>query len=192
MQLDHNPEIEMMPVELLTPYAQNSRTHSKEQVAQIAASIQEYGFTNPVLIDNDDVLIAGHGRVMAAKQLGLFEVPAIRLGHLNEAQKRAYVIADNKLALNAGWDDEVLAQELTALKDLDYDLTLTGFDDEELSDIFDDLEPDEEPGDPQEKIPDDNYKEQYGCIVICDSESHQEKVFNKLIGMGYKVKVVAT
>lgn len=121
-------QIEHLPVDGLIPYARNSRTHSPEQVAQIAASIREFGFTNPVLIDADGGLIAGHGRVMGARQLGLATVPCIRLGHLSDAQKRAYVIADNKLALNAGWDEDMLALELRDLQALDYDLALTGFD----------------------------------------------------------------
>ncbi len=125
-------QIEQMALEALIPYARNSRTHSDAQVAQIAASIKEFGFTNPVLIDADGGIIAGHGRVLAARKLGLVEVPCIRLGHLSEAQKRAYVIADNKLALNAGWDVEMLKVEFDALKEMDFDLALTGFDAGEL------------------------------------------------------------
>lgn len=116
----------------LTPYARNSRTHSDDQVAQIAASIKEWGFTTPVLIDPDGGIIAGHGRVMAAQRLGLEDVPCIIAEGWSEAQKRAYVIADNKLALNAGWDNEMLAVEMAELKDLDFDLDLIGFDSDEL------------------------------------------------------------
>ena len=116
----------------LLPYAKNSRTHSPEQIAQIAASIQEFGFTNPVLVDDTNGIVAGHGRVLAAQQLGMEEVPTINIGWLNEAQRRAYVIADNKLALNAGWDNELLALELGELGDLGFDLELTGFTDEEI------------------------------------------------------------
>ena len=126
------PQIEAINIADLIPYARNSRTHSDEQVAQIAASIREFGFTNPVLIDADGGIIAGHGRVTAARKLGLTDVPCIRLGHLTEAQKRAYVIADNKLALNAGWDNEMLLVEFAELKDLDYDLDLTGFTGDEI------------------------------------------------------------
>lgn len=121
-------QIEHLPVDGLIPYARNSRTHSPEQIAQVAASIKEFGFTNPVLIDADGGIIAGHGRVMAARQLGMETVPCLRLAHLSEAQKRAYIIADNKLALNAGWDEELLALELKDLQAMDYDLALTGFD----------------------------------------------------------------
>ena len=125
--MENKAEIEYLGIENLIPYARNSRTHSDEQVAQIAASIREFGFTNPVLVDGEGGIIAGHGRVMAARRLGLGEVPCIRLGHLTDAQKKAYVIADNKLALNAGWDDEMLALELKELEDMGYDLELTGF-----------------------------------------------------------------
>ena len=121
-------KIESLPIELLIPYARNSRTHSDAQIAQVAASIREFGFTNPVLIDAKDGIIAGHGRVMAARKLGLEKVPCIRLAHLSETQKRAYIIADNKLALNAGWDEEMLGLELAELREADFDLDVLGFD----------------------------------------------------------------
>jgi DNA modification methylase len=126
-------EITWRSVEDLIPYARNSRTHSKDQVAQIAASIREFGWTNPILVDGDGTIIAGHGRVMAARKLGEKEVPCIELGHLTEAQKRAYVIADNQLALNAGWDAEMLKVEIAELVDADFDLGLLGFDDAMLA-----------------------------------------------------------
>ena len=126
-------KLEQARIDDLIPYARNSRTHSETQVAQVAASIREFGFTNPVLIDADGGIIAGHGRVLAARKLGLKTVPAIRIDYMTEAQKRAYVIADNKLALNAGWDDELLALELGDLKDEGFDLSLTGFNDDELA-----------------------------------------------------------
>lgn len=116
----------------LTPYARNSRTHSQEQVAQIVASIREFGWTNPVLIDERGEIIAGHGRVLAARELGMGDVPCIVLAGLTDAQKRAYVIADNKLALNAGWDDDMLRLELAELQGLDFDLGLIGFGSDEL------------------------------------------------------------
>lgn len=116
----------------LIPYVRNARTHSDAQIAQIAASIREFGFTNPVLVDGDNGIIAGHGRVLAARKLGMDKVPCIELSHLSDRQKRAYVLADNKLALNAGWDDELLALELGDLRDLDFDLDLTGFGADEL------------------------------------------------------------
>ena len=126
-------KIESLPLDRLIPYARNSRTHSDAQVAQVAASIREFGFTNPVLIDAEDGIIAGHGRVMAARKLGLDKVPCIRLAHLSETQKRAYIIADNKLALNAGWDEEMLALELGELAELDFDMDLIGFGEDELA-----------------------------------------------------------
>lgn len=124
----------------LIPYARNSRTHSDEQVAQIAASIKEFGWTNPILVDSDGSIIAGHGRLMAARKLGYDEVPTIELGHLTSAQKKAYVIADNQLALNAGWDTDLLMLELQELKDCDFDLDLLGFDPKELDKL---LEPEQ-------------------------------------------------
>lgn len=120
-------------VDSLIPYARNSRTHSDEQVAQIAASIREFGFTNPVLVDGENGIIAGHGRLLAAQKLGLAEVPVIELAHLSETQKRAYIIADNKLALNAGWDDAMLAVEFGELEAAGFDLDLTGFAPEEIA-----------------------------------------------------------
>lgn len=123
-------------VTTLNPYGNNSRTHSDDQIKQIVASINEFGFTNPILIDESDVIIAGHGRLLAAKNLSMDEVPTITLTGLTDEQKIAYVIADNKLALNAGWDNEKLVSELKNLMDLDYDLGLTGFDPEEIEDLM--------------------------------------------------------
>ena len=128
-------QINEIEVSKLIPYAKNSRTHDDAQVAQIAASIKEFGWTNPILVDGDKGVIAGHGRLLAARKLGYDKVPIIELKHMTEAQKRAYVIADNKLALNAGWDNNFLALELQDLKDQDFDLTLLGFDDKELDAI---------------------------------------------------------
>ncbi|MCB2019642.1 MAG: site-specific DNA-methyltransferase [Burkholderiaceae bacterium] len=124
--------VDYRKVETLIPYDRNPRTHSDAQVAKIAASIVEYGWTNPVLVDGDNGVIAGHGRLAAARKLGLDEVPVIELGHLTPAQKRAYVISDNRLALEAGWDEEMLALELAELSESGYDLALTGFDESEI------------------------------------------------------------
>ena len=124
--------IEKISIDKLIPYANNARTHSDEQVAQIAASIREFGFNNPVLIAEDDTIIAGHGRVMAARKLNLSEVPCLRLSHLTETQRKAYILADNKLALNAGWENNLLSLELTELADSGFDITLTGFTQEEM------------------------------------------------------------
>jgi site-specific DNA-methyltransferase (adenine-specific) len=134
--MKNKPKIEILKTDSLIPYARNSRTHSEAQVAQIAGSIREFGFTNPVLIDGENGIIAGHGRIMAAQKLGLAEVPCIRLDHLTETQRKAYVIADNKLALNSGWDDSMLALELAELQDDNFDLSLTGFDESELADLL--------------------------------------------------------
>jgi ParB-like chromosome segregation protein Spo0J len=142
---DHSSlEIEYLAVSQLIPYVSNSRTHSDEQVTQIAASFKEFGFTNPILTDGESGIIAGHGRLQAAKKLGLAQVPTIALRGLTKAQKRAYVIADNKLALNAGWDMELLKVELQDLGAANFDLLLTGFDLGELAALFD--EPSFDPG----------------------------------------------
>ena len=122
-------KIEMMPLDRLAPYARNARTHPEWQVAQIAASIVEFGFSNPLLIGSDGVIIAGHGRLQAAQRLGLSEVPVIVLAHLSPAQRRALVIADNKIAENAGWDEELLKSELASLRLEAFDLELLGFSD---------------------------------------------------------------
>jgi len=129
-------QVEWRDVAEVTPYARNSRTHSDEQVAQVAASIKEFGWTNPILIDESGTIIAGHGRLMAAQRLGSNRVPTITLGHLTDAQKRAYVIADNKLALNAGWDQELLAIEVEELLGEGFDLDLTGFGEDEINSLL--------------------------------------------------------
>lgn len=133
-------QITEVAVEALIPYAKNSRTHDDAQVAQIAASIKEFGWTNPILVDGDKGIIAGHGRLMAARKLGMTKVPVIELKDMTEAQKKAYVIADNKLAMNAGWDNEFLTLELKDLEEEGFDLSLTGFDDKELDALLNVIE----------------------------------------------------
>ena len=128
--------IERLPISALVPYARNSRTHSDEQLAQIAASMREFGFTNPVLIDEQGGIVAGHGRVMAAQRLGMAHVPCLRLAGLTQAQRRAYVIADNQIALNAGWDDAMLRLELADLQAADFNLDLLGFDADRLDELL--------------------------------------------------------
>src|SRR5215218_2167823 len=123
----HAMAVETMPIANLRPYARNARSHSKKQIRQIAGSIETFGFTNPVLVSDDGEIVAGHGRVEAAKLLGLSKVPTLALSHLSPTERRAYVLADNKLALNAGWDRETLAIELQGLVDVDFDTDLTGF-----------------------------------------------------------------
>ena len=138
MSKKNNPadKVEQWPIEKLVPYAKNSRTHSEDQIAQLAASIKEWGFTSAILVDEDGGIIAGHGRVMAARKLGLASLPVMVAAGWSEAQKRAYVIADNKLALNAGWDNELLALELAELDGLGFDVELTGFDAGELDELL--------------------------------------------------------
>jgi ParB-like chromosome segregation protein Spo0J len=122
-------KLESVSIEALIPYARNARKHSDEQVAQLAASIREFGFNAPVLVDSENGIIAGHGRVLAARKLGLEAVPCLRIDHLTETQRRAYILADNRLAeLGGGWDDEMLGLELADLKEADFDLDLAGFD----------------------------------------------------------------
>lgn len=146
-------KIEHVAIGDLEPWARNARTHTKKQIRQIAESIGAFGFTNPVLIDERRTILAGHGRVEAAKLLGMGEVPCLRLDHMSEDEKRAYVLADNKLALNAGWDEELLAAELGALMsaDLAFDVGLTGFSIPEIDGIMEAVAP-EEPGDPGDDV----------------------------------------
>lgn len=125
-------QIKEVAVDKLIPYAKNSRTHSDQQVAQIAASIKEFGFRNPILVDGNGV-IAGHGRLLAAQKLGLSKIPAIDCSDMTATQKKAYIIADNKLALNAGWDNDLLKLEITDLQDENFDINLLGFDNSELN-----------------------------------------------------------
>jgi ParB-like chromosome segregation protein Spo0J len=132
--------IEMWPLDRLVPYEKNARTHSPEQVAQIAASITEFGFTNPILVDGADGILAGHGRLAAAKDMSLALVPVIVLDHLSAAQRKAYILADNQLALNAGWDENLLQQELISLQLADFDLSLLGFDENELEGFLNDAD----------------------------------------------------
>ena len=130
------PPYKAAAVQDLIPYTNNARTHSDAQVAQIAASILEYGFTNPILVDGANGIIAGHGRLLAARKLGMTEVPVIALSHLTPAQRRAYILADNRLALSAGWDDDLLRLELGVIQAEGFDLQLTGFDIGEIDALF--------------------------------------------------------
>ena len=129
-------KLKIVDIDELIPYVNNARTHSKEQIIKIRSSLREFGFVNPVLIDKDKNIICGHGRISAAKEEGIKEIPCVLVEHLTEAQKKAYILADNKLALDAGWDNEILALEIEALKDLDFDISLTGFDAAEIDDLF--------------------------------------------------------
>lgn len=150
--------LETIAIDELRPWQRNARMHSRKQIGQIAESIRRFGFTNPVLIDGDNRILAGHGRVEAARALGMTTAPCLRVGHMSAAEKRAYVLADNKLALNAGWDEELLALELTELMDADlgFDLSVTGFSIAEVDQLIDGLAP-AEPGDPaDDRLPESN------------------------------------
>jgi ParB-like chromosome segregation protein Spo0J len=180
-------QIQQMPIEALIPYAKNSRVHDDAQVAQIAGSIREFGFTNPVLVDAEGGIIAGHGRVLAARKLGLVEVPCIELSHLSDVQRRAYVIADNKLGLNSSWDDELLKIELEALHDDGFGMELLGFGADELEaamGIQGELDGDA----PEDKGI--SYQENFAVLVECTDEANQQTVFERLSAMGFTCKVL--
>ena len=172
-------QIQQKPIKDLIPYINNSRTHSDEQVAQIAASIKEFGWTNPILVDGDNGIIAGHGRLSAARKLGMDIVPIIELSHLTETQKKALIIADNKLALNAGWDNEILKLEIGSLED--FNLSILGFNESELANLFDELK--------EVPITDLDYQAAFSIVVDCKDEQEQEKIFNELDTKGYKCRV---
>jgi ParB-like chromosome segregation protein Spo0J len=186
----------------LIPYARNSRTHDDAQVAQIAASMVEFGWTMPVLTDGENGIIAGHGRVLAARKVWdagktisncpRGKVPCIDAGHMSEDQKRAYVIADNKLALNAGWDMPTLKEELLALDHANYDLALTGFGEDEIKDMMEWAPGPGADKDSNAAAAGDNYTEQYGVIIVCSDEAEQQRVYEKLSAEGYNAKVVVT
>lgn len=172
--------IQYVDVDTLIPYVNNARTHSDEQVSQIAASIKEFGFNNPVLVDGEKGIIAGHGRVAAAKKLGMDKVPVIELSHMTEAQKKAYILADNRLAEKAEWDFELVQVELEALKDEDFNIELTGFD----------LDGIPAPGDMDCEINETPLQGNFGVIVMCEDELEQESVFNRLTDQGFTCRVV--
>jgi ParB-like chromosome segregation protein Spo0J len=178
------PKIEQRNVSELIPYAANSRTHSDAQVAQIAASIKEFGWTNPILIDGDNTIIAGHGRLLAARKLGMEEVPAIIVDHLSKAQQRALVIADNQLALNAGWDMDMLKAEIEDLNLDGFDLELLGFDDKFLDALnaskFEETRIAEE----------QDVEAVFEIAVSCANEDEQEKVYQILTEQGLKCRVL--
>ena len=130
-------EMKLIPIDELIPYVNNARTHSPEQINKLRASLREFGFINPVIIDKNKNIIAGHGRVMAAREEGIKEVPCVLVDYLTEAQKKAYILADNRMALDAGWDEEMLRVEIESLQGVDFDVSLTGFDENEIAHIFD-------------------------------------------------------
>jgi ParB-like chromosome segregation protein Spo0J len=171
-------------IEDVIPYVNNARTHSDEQVAQIAASIREFGWTNPILIDGDKGLIAGHGRVKAARKLGMATVPAIEIKDLTEAQKKALILADNKLALNAGWDYELLKLELSDLSEINYKMEILGFDENELTSIMFGEELEKKTAESQ------LINGVYEIVVECKDENEQQAVFDMLTERGYKCRVL--
>ena len=175
-------KIKRRKVKDLIPYARNARTHSDEQVAQIAASINEWGWTTPVLIDDKGGIIAGHGRVMAARKLGIDEVPTMTATGWTKAQKAAYVLADNQLPQNAGWDMDLLSVEMKDLDAEGFDLSLMGFNDDMLANIFDSVANAKE-------LKNESYSEIFNVIVQCEDEQQQERVFNELDEKGYKCQV---
>jgi hypothetical protein len=177
-------EVERRKIKDLIPYAKNSRTHSEGQIGQIAAAITEWGFANPILIAEDGTIIAGHGRVMAAKKLGLAEVPVMIARGRTDSQKRAFVIADNKITLNGGWDDTVLKAEFADLTQAGFDTALLAFAPGELVGIG--------PVDGIEDAPASKYSEQYGVIVICADEAGQKATYERLNSEGLNCKVVTT
>jgi len=179
--MNQNLEVAYIATTDVIPYANNPRTHSDQQVAQVAASIKEFGFNNPILLDEHNGIIAGHGRLAAAQKLGMELVPTITLEGLTEAQRKAYVIADNKLTENGGWDYDLLAVEIERLAELDIDLTLTGMDEIELAKMFDEPQ--------QHVVQEVDYAESFSVVVECSNESEQEKIFNRLDSEGYKCRV---
>ena len=173
----------------LIPYVRNARTHSPEQISQIALSIQRFGFVNPILVGEDKIIIAGHGRLLAAQELGMNRVPVIVLGHLDEVQRRALVLADNKLAENAGWDEDLLRLELQALDELDFDLDIIGFSDEELDNLL--LEEQEQNTGTEDQVPEVQAKSvsQPGDLwhlgqhkLFCGSATQKEDVIYLMAG----------
>ena len=190
-------EMKLVDIEKLVPYVNNARTHSQDQINKLRSSIREFGFINPVIIDKDYGVIAGHGRIMAAKEEGIKEVPCVFADHLNEAQKKAYILADNRMALDAGWDEELLRVEIESLEDYGFNVELTGFSSEELSSIFDlGVEAEEDDFDVEEELKNPTFSKA-GDIwilgrhkVIC-GDSTQCETFEKLLN-DTKVNLVCT
>lgn len=190
-------QLEYIKIDDVRVYERNARTHSDEQIEQICQSIKEFGFTNPILIDENNVLIAGHGRTEAAKKLGIKEAPAIRLAGLTETQIKALRIADNQLALNAGWDDELLAIELQELDEIGFDLDLTGFSFDEIENLLNgNPGADEEgrqgadPGKDADQPTNFKYEERYAVLVECKDEEEQAEIYTRLKDMGLACKVL--
>jgi len=199
-----NLEIEYKSLSDLIPYARNSRTHSEAQVKRLAASIREFGFVNPILISSGNDIVAGHGRALAAEKLGLDLVPTITLGHLSDTQRRAYVIADNRLAENAGWDSQMLAIEIDELAGCGFDMDLLGFenfreleaeivDNRKLENVIEGDTEEDEAGEFEPDLPDENAEKKIEAklvlTVTCESDDQLEELFQELNERGFKVRV---
>lgn len=170
----------------LIPYVNNAKKHKPEQIDQIAASIKEFGFNNPILLDGENGVIAGHGRLLAAKKLGMDTVPTIDLTHLSTAQRRAYILTDNRLAeVNSSWDLQIVAIELEGIQAEGLDFHITGFDDEHL------VTGDDDAPDLDLENPGDSYEETHSIIVVCADADEQELLYNRLSKMGLTLKVVS-
>lgn len=182
---DH-PEYKLESVKRLNKYKNNSRKHSKEQIEQIKKSIEEFGFTNPIIVDENNMILAGHARFSAAKKLNMKEVPCLVLSGLSDVQKKAYVIADNKLALNADWDMDLLALEVEAIMSDDFDVDILGFSADEINLMFDDGE-----SIAAKEASEKSYSEVYEVIVVCDSERDQKILYDRLTSEGRKCRVLS-
>jgi ParB-like chromosome segregation protein Spo0J len=178
-------EIKYKKINELTAYAKNSRTHSDSQIEQLVASLKEFGFTNPILIDDKNGIVAGHGRIKAAQVLGMETVPTIKLGNLTDEQRRAYIIADNKLALNAGWDNDLLSFELQDLQDAGFDLSLTGFTDAEIEALkFTDEDVDEDHKEPTDET-------RNTLLIECTGERELETLYEEMQKRGFECKILS-
>lgn len=184
------PRVVMLSVDELVPDAMNARTHDDEQVAEIAASIKEFGWTNPVLVDESSSIIAGHGRVLAARKLKQKSVPCIVIDHLSPAQKRAYSIADNKIALNAGWDNEMLRASIEQLRELNFDIDLTGFSEAELDVLAFTQDGATDPNAHWQGMPEYDQKDQmaYRTLYVHFADEQAVQDFAKLIGQALTEK----
>ena len=198
MNMKTTTDMQLIPIDKLVPYVNNARTHSKEQITKLRSSLREFGFINPVIIDQDCGIIAGHGRVMAAKEEGFTDVPCVLVDHLTEAQKKAYILADNRYAQDAGWDEQLLRLEIEALQGEDFDVSLTGFDEAEIADLFDDRDADAKEDDFDEgAVMDKPTFSKAGDVwhlgrhtVIC-GDSTLPDTYNRLLG-DTKVNLVCT
>jgi ParB-like chromosome segregation protein Spo0J len=181
MQTFRGHAIEWIALEALTPYERNARVHSEAQLDKLVASIKEFGFTQPLLIDESNLILAGHGRLLAAQRLGMIDVPCVRLTHLDAMQKRAYALADNRLALDADWDLAQLRLELSELNEDKFDVTLTGFSESQIETLL---------AEPEELGQADSVRAHFEVVAQCDDEERQRELFGRLQSEGYKCRVL--